>query len=192
MRGPDADVVSQTYTTEQALDVLLRVTDDPDAAVNCTRFAAPFRFTHENYVAAGANVDFVGHPLFDILPAFPDKAPFRAEAGCKGNDRLVALLPGSRLQEVEAHTPRLIDCASALQKIYPTMRFCCPIPDLLDAGTARRIRTAVKASIARSGLDIPILEGKAHAAMACADLLLISSGTATLEAAYYGSPMVIV
>lgn len=163
-----------------------------DAAQTCTRIAAPFRFTYDNYRAAAANVEYVGHPLFDILPRNPDREGLRRRLGVPDGGKLVALLPGSRIQEVKAHTPILYRCARELARGDASMRFCCPLPDLRHAGTSTRIRSTVERWFDTPSLSIPILHGKAAEVMASADLLLISSGTATLEAAFYRTPMVIV
>jgi lipid-A-disaccharide synthase len=89
-----------------------------DAARTVTRVAAPLKFSFEKYTALKAAVDFVGHPLLDVLSDV-DEARTRAELGVGANERVVGLLPGSRLAELEYHTGDLCRAAARLHQRFP-------------------------------------------------------------------------
>jgi lipid-A-disaccharide synthase len=151
-------------------------------ARDVSRVLAVFPFEVGLYQEAGVPVEFVGHPLLDVLPPLERGA---ARAGL-ATDRnvLVGLLPGSRHAEVARHLPLLLGAARRLAAAEPRARFALPLASTIGLG-------AVAAPVRASGLGIRILPGEAHRVMAAADLLLMSSGTATLEAAWYGTPMVV-
>jgi lipid-A-disaccharide synthase len=135
------------------------------------------------YQEAGVPVEFVGHPVLDALPSFERR---RARAGLAGDgETLVGLLPGSRHAEVRRLLPVLLGAARRIAARVPGARFAVP----LASATVSR---TVDAAIAAAGLRVRAVPGEAHRVMAAADLVLVTSGTATLEAACYGVPMVVV
>jgi lipid-A-disaccharide synthase len=151
-------------------------------ARDVSRVLAIFPFEVGLYQEAGVPVEFVGHPVLDVLPAL-DKAAARAGLATDG-ETLVGLLPGSRGAEVRRHLPVLLGAAQRIATRRPRARFVVPV--------APTIATAMVAETARaSGLPVEVLPGEAYRVMAAADLLLVASGTATLEAACYGTPMVV-
>lgn len=140
----------------------------------CDKLIAVFRREAEAYAAAGGKVAYVGHPLVDLLA---DVArPVRGEG------RLVALLPGSRAQEVRALLPAFLGAAAILAKRFRNVRFLLPVP-------APALEDEVRAAIAKSQLPIDLVPGGA-AAWAGADVVLAASGTAVLEAAILDVPCV--
>lgn len=165
-----------------------------DAARVVTRIAAPFQFTYDVYREAGADVEFVGHPLADALPTGLTAPEARHRLGLEPGDRLIGLLPGSRRREIRNHTPMLMACARRIAAALPRARFIVPMPGLGGSKMAS-LTTLVEHHAARAraeGLRIDVVRGQAHDVMVAADVLLIASGTATLEAAWFGTPMVIV
>jgi lipid-A-disaccharide synthase len=151
-------------------------------ARDVSRVLAIFPFEVGLYQEAGVPVEFVGHPLLDVLPALA-RDPARHGLAADG-ETLVGLLPGSRDAEVRRHLPVLLGAAQRIRARRPGTRFALPVAGTIASGV---IVEAVRAS----GLPVEVRSGDAHRVMAAADLLLIASGTATLEAACYGAPMVV-
>ena len=129
--------------------------------------------------AAGIGATYVGHPLADAIPMEPPRAASRAALGLAEADTVIALLPGSRRSEIDHIAPALIGAARLLQQ--PGRRFVMPVVPGLRA----RVEPLL------GDVDIELLDGQSHAALAACDLTLVASGTATLEAALFKCPMVI-
>jgi lipid-A-disaccharide synthase len=146
------------------------------------RVLAIFPFEVAFYQEAGVPVEFVGHPLLDVLPALDRD---RARAGlAEGGEPLVGLLPGSREAEVRRHLPELLGAARRIVARAPRARFALALAPAIPPGPVERL-------VASQGLPAAVLPGEAYRVMVAADLLLVASGTATLEAACYGTPMVV-
>lgn len=146
-----------------------------------------FPFEEAIYRKAGIPVTYVGHPLAEIIPMDADQNGARAALGFDQNDRIVAILPGSRMSELKYNARVFIEAAALLTKRDPKLRFVAPM-----AGPAQR--AFFEQLIARPELkDIPltIINGQSHAAIAASDAVLVASGTATLEVALFKKPMVI-
>src|SRR6266498_1618787 len=152
-----------------------------------TKVLAAFPFEKSLYEEAGVPVEFVGHPLLDVVPNDLDHARARERLGVGERRVLVGLLPGSREQEVSRLLPRMLDAAARLA-VDGTRSFVLGLAPSVE-------RNRVAAMLARAaeagGPPIEIVEGMTHEVMAAADALLIASGTATLEAALLGAPMVV-
>ncbi|KPF67269.1 hypothetical protein IP84_13880 [beta proteobacterium AAP99] len=128
---------------------------------------------------------FVGHPLADMLPATPDRAAARIRLGLPEHGApIVALLPGSRRDEIKHLAPRMIAAAALIWQRIPEARFVLP------AASGER-RAELAQHLAQSEVVIQVLDGRAHDALEAADSVLVASGTATLEAALFHCPMVI-
>ncbi|MBI3455135.1 MAG: lipid-A-disaccharide synthase [Candidatus Rokubacteria bacterium] len=151
-------------------------------ARHVTRVLAVFPFEVALYREAGVPVEFVGHPLLDVLPAF-DREVAR-EGLASERERLIGLLPGSRAEEVRRHLPVLLGAAARIRRRVPQARFALPVAPTVSLA-------AVAGPVDASHLGIQVLRSEAYRVMAAADLLLAASGTATLEAACYGTPMVV-
>ncbi len=134
----------------------------------------------------GLAATYVGHPLADAIPLEPPRAASRATLGLSDLAEVVALLPGSRRSEIVHIAPRLLAAAALLQRQRPGLRFVLPA-----APGLRSLIEPIRAAQA-PGVDIQVLDGQAHAALAACDLALLASGTAALEAALFKRPMVIV
>lgn len=156
-----------------------------------TRVAAPFPSTYSLYREAGAQVEFVGHPLLDMLQDVPDQAAAREQLGVDRDAAVVGILPGSRLQEIRAHTPDLIEVCRGLHRRYPGMQFLLPRVKLQEDFLARKVDTILQ-QVQESDLPIRIVEGRGPTIMSASDAIVVASGTATLEAAFLCTPMVIV
>ncbi|GAP38390.1 lipid-A-disaccharide synthase [Piscinibacter sakaiensis] len=144
-----------------------------------------FPFEPAIYERAGIPASYVGHPLADAIPLQPPRAAARAALGQPPEATLVALLPGSRRSEITAIAPRLLAAAAEMHRARPALRFLLPaapgLRDLLDPLCA-----------AHPGLPLDRVDGRSHEVLAACDLALVASGTATLEAALFKRPMVIV
>ncbi len=149
------------------------------------KVACIFPFEYDVYKEAGAPVEFVGHPLVDIVHPTMTKEEAAALFGKKADEKLVLIMPGSRLMEIEKMLPTLLAGAKLLQKQMPDVRFAMP-----RAGTIpmEMLQEKIKAA----GLDVQITEGHNYDLFSIADLALATSGTVTLEAALCGLPSVIV
>src|SRR5262249_39251000 len=135
------------------------------------------------YHEAGVPVEFVGHPILDVLPPI-DRAAARVDLAGPAA-RLVGVLPGSRLEEIDRHLPLLLAAPGRLAGLPP--RTCLVLAPTVPAAAV----AAVVHAATRDGLPIRVVSDQTYRVMAAADLLLVASGTATLEAACYGAPMVV-
>ena len=144
-----------------------------------------FPFEVPLYEAAGVDVEWVGHPLLDIVkPTLPKDVAFQ-QLGLDPKRRTVGLLPGSRVHEVERLLPPLLDSAHLLQREIPDLQFVIP----LAPGLPRGIFSSWMKSIS---IPVKVVKGFAYDAMNVSELLITASGTATLEGAILGKPMIII
>ena len=145
-----------------------------------------FPFEPEFYREHGVRATFVGHPLADQIPLEVDRAAARAELGLEPAARVLALLPGSRRGEVERLAEAFAGAAALLTTRFPGLRMVAPMvtPALRDLFARHCARIAPQA-------DIRFLDGNSRQALAAADVALVASGTATLEAALCKRPMVV-
>jgi len=146
-----------------------------------------FPFEVPYYRQAGIDVEFVGHPLTDILDRVPGRAAAREQLRVPASATVVALLPGSRQSELEHMADLFIQTAIAVSERAPQAQFLVPL-------VTRETRGMFEAALYRNQaehLPLTVLFGHAQDAMAAADVVLVASGTATLEAALLGKPMVI-
>ena len=146
-------------------------------------------FEPELYAAHGIAAEFVGHPMADDIPLAPDRDAARAALGvtAQGGDReLIALLPGSRMGEVERLGGEFAAAAALLAARHPGVRF-------IAAMASAPIRERFTAQLAQRapGLRVRLVDGRSREVMTAADLVLVASGTATLEAALLKRPMVV-
>ncbi len=143
-----------------------------------------FPFEVPLYESAGARVKFVGHPLLDALASTPTRRESRGRLGVPAEAPLVGLLPGSRRQEVERLLPEMLRAAGLIRGARPDVQFVLAPAPTVDG-------TLVNSLLAGAPVPVPVATGRAYEVMAASDLLLVASGTATLEAALIGTPMVV-
>ena len=146
-----------------------------------------FPFEPEIYTRAGVPVSYVGHPLADVFPLEPDRRAARQLLGIAAHKRVIALLPGSRQSEVRNLADTYIGTARRLLEQQPELLFLVPL-------ATRETRLLFEEALHRnaaSEMPIRILFGHAVEAMTAADVVLVASGTASLEAALLKRPMVI-
>ena len=151
------------------------------------RMLVMFPFEEALYRKAGIPVSYVGHPLADAMPLDPDRDEARAQLRLASTSVPVALLPGSRVSELELHADLIIDTAAELARNRPELRFFVPL-------ATRETREYFESRLyARQALELPLemLFGHARLALHAAEAAVVASGTATLEAALARCPMVI-
>lgn len=151
------------------------------------KILALFPFEPAIYEKAGIPVAFVGHPLADEVPDHPDRDAAREQFRLPSNVPVFALLPGSRQGELAQHAGLFVETAKLIHQQIPDAQFLVPL-------TSRQTRTQFEvAQYEHAGQDLPltILFGHAQLAMIAADVVLVASGTATLEASLLRRPMVI-
>lgn len=146
-----------------------------------------FPFEARLYEQAQVPVAYVGHPLADLLGDFSGVQAARRQLHLPAAARVIALLPGSRVSELEQMAGLFVATAIAISAAVPDVLFLAP---LASRETRERFEAAVYHHRA-SSLNVTVLFGHAHYAMAAADVVLVASGTATLEAALLKRPMVI-
>jgi lipid-A-disaccharide synthase len=136
--------------------------------------------------AHGIAATFVGHPLAQLIPWRSDAAAARQRLGVDVNAKsVVALLPGSRAAEIKHLLPRFLKAARLMAAQRAGMVFVLPaVPALRDAVDEQVRRWG-------SGLALSVVTGESTTCMAAADVVLVASGTATLEVALVKRPMVI-
>jgi lipid-A-disaccharide synthase len=142
-----------------------------------------FPFEEQLYRGAGVPVTFVGHPLVDLVVPPPDPGAFVREVGLDPGRPVLAVLPGSRRQEVALNLPPLVGALRRLAAEQPALQFVVAVAPALDLA-------ALQASFAGTGARL--VQGRTHDALAAARLGLVASGTATVEAALLGTPMLVV
>jgi lipid-A-disaccharide synthase len=133
----------------------------------------------------GVDATFVGHPLANFIPPVPDKVGAREHLGLSVSDLVVAVLPGSRRDEIHQMTPRFLAAVEILQQSHPHLIPVLPV--------APGMMGLVSAYVAHfpNVKHLKIIDGQSHHVMASADVAMVTSGTATLETALFKCPMVI-
>lgn len=147
---------------------------------------AIFPFEPAFFARHDVPVTFVGHPLADELPLHPNPVSARQALGLTEQGPWIGLLPGSRGSEVSRLGPRFLAAARWLVARRPDARFVVPAA---NAKVRRLFEQAM--SEHGEGLDITLIDGRSRDVMRAADVLLVASGTATLEALLAKTPMVV-
>lgn len=137
------------------------------------------------YARYGVDAVFVGHPMADAVPLEPDRAAARTALGLDGHGRVLAVLPGSRLSEIQRLLPVFLQAVARIRQRLPDLRVCIPAADA-------RCRQAIDAQLTAAGAgDVQVLDGQARTAMIAAETVLLASGTAALEAMLCKRPMAV-
>ncbi len=148
------------------------------------KMAVIFPFEVPLYREAGLEVQFVGHPLMDAFgPGSTPASSAPPQKDWKGNP-LIALLPGSRHKEVISLLPEMVRGAQIITRRKPEAQFLLALAPAMSSDEIRKF-------LPSSGAAITLVEGKTYQTIRAADLVIVASGTATLETAILGKPMVI-
>ena len=146
-----------------------------------------FPFEEQIYRQAGIAVTYVGHPLAEVIPMTPDVAAARRMLGLPPDALVIAILPGSRMSELQYNAVPFIEAARLLLAREPALRIVVPM-----AGDAQR--QYFERLMREAGLQevpVQVVLQASHTALAAADAVLVASGTASLEVALFKKPMVI-
>ena len=149
-------------------------------AKTTTAVASIFPFAADFYREAGANVEFVGHPLLDFARTDLSGAEARRVLGLGADHPVLGLMPGSRRREVERLLPVMLEVTDQIHQAVPDCQFVLPLAPGIDLATLPEMPL------------VKVVEGSVYEAMRASDLMLVASGTATLEAACLGTPMIVV
>jgi lipid-A-disaccharide synthase len=149
------------------------------------KMAVILPFEVDTYAKKGFLVNYVGHPLLDMVKANYPREESRKMFGLAQNKTTIGLLPGSRLSEVRKLMPEMLRAAEILAQRIPDIQFVLPLADTLEEKIVAEI-------ISRFSVKVNIIAGHTYDVISCADLAMVASGTATLETALLGVPMIIV
>jgi lipid-A-disaccharide synthase len=144
-----------------------------------------FKFEEEFYKKHSVQASCVGHPLIDVAAPTLKKEDFLESYRVSASKKIIALLPGSRKQEVKLILPLMLKAAQLINQTIPETQFVIAKSPNLDVQTYKNI-------CQDSDLDLKIINGKTYDCLNTAQASLVCSGTATLEAAIIKKPFVIV
>ncbi len=139
-----------------------------------------FPFEVDIYREAGVDVEFLGHPLVDEV-----RRRLEGLTVTRGTHPVVALLPGSRRGEIERHMPVMCAAAGIIAETVPGISFVMPLAPTLT-------RADLEPHLSDCPVPIAVREGAFHEVVTGADVAVVSSGTATVETALLGTPMVVI
>ena len=144
-----------------------------------------FPFEPEMLKQHGIDATYVGHPLAQMIPDITDKKVAREKLGISSEKLLLGLLPGSRISEIDQLTVKFLEAAELLSQRHTNLTVVLPMAPGVES------RVIEHTNRFRERLDIKLIPGQSHDVLAAADVVLVASGTATLEAALFKCPMVI-
>jgi len=139
------------------------------------------------YARHGVDARFVGHPFADEMPLDPDRAAARSRLSLAPDAPVLALLPGSRLGEIHRLGAIFLEAASRVASALPGLQVVIPAANASCAAAIGRLLSESRFPIP----DCRLLDGDARTAMTASDVVLLASGTATLEALLAKRPMVV-
>ena len=157
--------------------------------------AAIFPFEAAFYRDAGANAEFVGHPLVDFAQTPLTVREARARLNlCETDDRdapVIGLMPGSRRSEIRHILPVMLKAAANIAGVYPNAQWVLPLAPGISRESIAEQCKGNRGTQPQQTPPIQIVENQTYTAMRASTLLLVTSGTATLEATCIGTPMII-
>lgn len=156
-----------------------RVARYVDKMLTLFPFEVPF------YTAAGVDAEYVGHPLFEHLHHLPAPAQAAHSLGLDAQAPIIALLPGSRYQELRSLLPTMLAAFQRIRQRLPHVQGIIPVAPTLAMDTVQQF-------LMHYPLPLRVISGQSHTALCAAQFALVASGTATLEAGLIGTPMVVV
>jgi len=148
------------------------------------RMAVVFPFEVPLYENRGLDVRFVGHPLIDAVHVDSPLEAIRSTLGIKSGKKVVGLLPGSRQKEIKSLLPVMLESAEIMASRSPEFQFILPVAPTID-------RSLIESFVGTCNAEVIITEGKTYDVMKACDVVFVASGTATLEAAIVGTPMIV-
>ena len=148
------------------------------------KMAVIIPFEEKMYRDAGINATFVGHPLLEVLETKLSKDEFYNKNGLNPNHKTIGLLPGSRPLEVKRLLPEMLRTIKLLKKSHPNIQVTLGKADSLDFEIYKQFLPDEN--------GVQLLENSTYEIMKHSDLLIVASGTATLESALLETPLIIV
>lgn len=139
-------------------------------------------FEEDLFIQNQIPVEFVGHPLLDLFPKDFNKDEFFKKNNLSKLKKIITLLPGSRNQEINKIFPIMVETLQSFLKQHDVQ---------IIVAVAPTINIDHLSEIAKSLKDIKFIENDSHSAIQAADVIIATSGTATLEAAYFSKPMIV-
>lgn len=143
-----------------------------------------FPFEVDFYKKHHVAVEFVGHPLADMIPQQINTLAAREELSLANDKKIIALLPGSRVSEVNRLLKPFLATAEWCQHRKPELCFVMPIAN--DA-----VEAVIRQAVSEQQITVELIKGESRTVMAAADVVLMASGTATLEGLLLKKPMVV-
>jgi lipid-A-disaccharide synthase len=156
-----------------------RVARSVDKMLTLFPFEVPF------YTAAGVDAEYVGHPLLDSLQHLPTPAQAARSLGLDTQAPIVALLPGSRRQELRSLLPTMLAAFERIRQRLPGVQGIIPVAPTLAMDEVQQF-------LRHYPVPLTVIAGHSQTVLCAAHFALVASGTATLEAGLIGTPMVIV
>ena len=151
------------------------------------RMAVVLPFEEEIYKTVGLPCEFVGHPVYDEIRNLPaDKNALRAELGLEKGRPLLSLLPGSRHHELKSLIPLMLDVVREFKKEHVEYQFCMPLAPNTDMEKYGHLLQQLRDE------GVIVNKGESLKTLAASDAAVVASGTATLQAALIGVPLVVV
>jgi lipid-A-disaccharide synthase len=144
-----------------------------------------FKFEEEFYRQAGVAVTWIGHPLVEAARPTLSPEQARERFGLNPARRTVGLLPGSRTHEIARHLPLMLAAARRIAWQMPGVQFLVPKAPAVE-------RQRLEAALTQAGIDGCVAEASIYDALQLMEAAIVTSGTATLETALCGVPMVVV
>jgi lipid-A-disaccharide synthase len=151
---------------------------------NVDKLAVILPFEESIYRSADVNAEYVGHPLLDMVPPPSSQEEAREKLGLRAGVKTIALLPGSRPGEVSRLLPVCLQAARMMQQ-HQELQFIMPLASTLS-------RDFVESIINPYNLKITVVSNAVYDVLSAADLAIVASGTATLEAGLMETPMIII
>lgn len=149
------------------------------------KMAVILPFEVETYRKEGFDVNYVGHPLLDMVKIHYSKQESRKKLGLAEEKNTIGILPGSRHSEIKKLLPEMLRAAQILKKEMPDTQFVLPLADTLE-------ESIINEFISRCDVRVKVISGHTYDVITCSDLVWVASGTATLETALLEVPMIII
>ncbi|MDD5771939.1 MAG: lipid-A-disaccharide synthase [bacterium] len=149
-----------------------------------TKMIVVFPFEEDIYKNAGVNVEFVGHPLLDLVKSKLSKEETMKKFGFNANNPIIGLLPGSRSDEIDKLLPIMVDVCTKVKKNIPESQFFICWANNLNI-------KIIEDKLKKLDFPISIISGWNYELISISTLVMVASGTATLETAILETPMVI-
>jgi lipid-A-disaccharide synthase len=151
------------------------------------KMAVVLPFETEIYKTSGLACEFVGHPVYDEIRSLPDgKDALKSGLGLAKGRPLLSLLPGSRPHELQRLLPLMLEVVREFKKEHEAYQFCIPFAPNTDMGKYDAIVRLLE------GEGVTINKGESLRTLAASEIAVVASGTATLQAALLGVPLVVV